>query len=177
MTRVWLDNISAIFLNIDVLMKINFKLLLFALFTITAISFYLAFQDANSNKISLNFLTPFVLFCSDIGSLFATKPHPWIKYYCGATITAGTILLLAPSFKGSRCIIFAILLAIIGQFLLVDRYTTSLLFTKLGLSATDNRTIAIVDTKLGIPAGVSLYILATLVFIIGLKKAPKTQKL
>ena len=154
-------------------MKINFKLLLFALFTITAISFYLAFQDANSNKISLNFLTPFVLFCSDIGSLFATKPHPWIKYYCGATITAGTILLLAPSFKGSRCIIFAILLAIIGQFLLVDRYTTSLLFTKLGLGAADHRTIAIVDTKLGIPAGASLYILATLAFIMGLKKAPK----
>lgn len=154
-------------------MKINFKLLLIVLLTGTAISFSLAFHDANSNKISLDFLTPFIQQCSNIGALIATKPLPWLQYSCGATIIACSILLLAPTVKGARYFLFAILFAVIGQFLLVDRYTTSLLFTELGLGTPDDRNMASVDATLGIPAGVSLYALATLLLIIGLKKTPK----
>lgn len=155
-----------------VLMKINFKLLLIILLTSTAISFSLAFNDANSNKISLDFLTPIIQQCSNIGDLLATKPRPWLIYCCGATLIGCSLLLLAPAVKGARYFLFALLLAIIGQFLLVDRYTTSLLFTTFGLGVPNNQTITTVDTTVGIPAGTSLYILAAVIFLIGWKKVP-----
>lgn len=157
-------------------MKINFKLLVVILAAITSISFWLVVRDSHSDTVALSLLTPFITACSSIGALFATRPFPWIGYSLCATTIVLTAFLFATKQRGGRYFIVSLALAALGQYLFVDRYFTSWIYGLLGLGTPTPSIIHRVDYSVGIPAGITAYILAVVSFIFGARSSSNSPK-
>lgn len=155
-------------------MKSKFSLLLIALSIATAIGFFLAVSDNNSGIISLSIATPIIKLSSSLGAPFATKPLPWLGYSVCTIIFVLLALLTTPAQKGSRYFLLALVLAILGQYLFVDRYFTSYLYKALGFGKLAPNSTHLVDSSIGIPAAVILYILSAITFVFGFRSSKQS---